>query len=336
MDSQSNTADDSRPPLSPSAQPLSPSAERILRHYLAHLQVERGLAANTLAAYRRDLTRYLRSLDSRGIDPSAVEPEQVGDWLQDLRTGADCGAPLSAASSARALAAVRGLHAFLDAERSSSTGDPTRLTPAPARPRRLPHPLTIDEVTALIDAAAAPGPGALSAERALRDRALVEVLYGLGARISEATGLDVDDLDREERSAVLRGKGDKHRVVPVGSYAIEAVDAYLTRARPVLAARGRGTPALFLGSRGTRLTRQSAWEVVRRAAETAQLGDTVTPHTLRHSYATHLLRGGADVRSVQELLGHASVTTTQLYTQVTVDSLRETHAAAHPRSRRGA
>lgn len=316
--------------------PLGRAAERVLAQYLAHLRVERGLAANTLAAYRRDLTRYLRALEARGIAPDAVEPEALSAWMQDLRTGADGGRPLSAASSARALAAVRGLHSFLDAERVSQTGDPTRLVPAPARPRRLPHPLTVEEVTALIDAAGAPGPGALSTERALRDRALVEVLYGLGARISEATGMDVDDLDREQRAAVLRGKGDKHRAVPVGSYALEAVDAYLTRGRPALAARGRGTPALFLGSRGGRLTRQSAWAVVRRAAQDADLVEKVSPHTLRHSYATHLLRGGADVRAVQELLGHASVTTTQLYTQVTIDSLREAHAAAHPRARRGA
>src|SRR5699024_9819743 len=162
-------------------------------------------------------------------------------------------------------------------------------------------------------AAARPGTGPLSTERALRDRALLELLYGIGARISEATGLDLDDIDRTQRAAVLRGKGDKHRVVPVGRYALEAVDAYLTR----------GRPALFLGSRGTRLTRQAAWQVVQRAATDAELSATISPHTLRHSYATHLLQGGADVRSVQELLGHASVTTTQLYTQVTVDSLRE-------------
>ncbi|MGO3210191.1 MAG: tyrosine-type recombinase/integrase, partial [Brachybacterium sp.] len=166
-------------------------------------------------------------------------------------------------------------------------------------------------------------------------RALLEVLYGLGARISEATGLDVDDIDPQERAAVLRGKGDKHRVLPVGRFALAALEAYLTRGRPTLAARGSGSPAVFLGSRGTRLTRQAAWQVVRRAAEEAELMDLaepISPHTLRHSYATHLLHGGADVRSVQELLGHASVTTTQLYTQVTVDTLRETHASAHPRA----
>lgn len=318
---------------------LRPGDERILEQYLSHLRIERGLAANTLTAYERDLRRYLAGLARQGVDPAAVDPGRLGAWLQALRTGADGGSPLSAASAARSLAAVRGLHSFLDAERVSTTGDPSRLVPAPSLPRRLPHPLSIDQVEALIEASGRPGTGRDATARALRDRALVEVLYGLGARISEAIGLDVDDVDAQQRSAVLRGKGDRHRVVPVGRFALEALSAYLIRGRPELAARGRGTPAVFLGSRGTRLTRQAAWQVVQRAAEAAELGhlpEPVSPHTLRHSYATHLLHGGADVRSVQELLGHASVTTTQLYTQVTVDSLREAHAGAHPRARRGA
>ena len=320
-------------------QALRPADERILEQYLSHLRIERGLSANTLAAYRRDLRRYLAELARRDIDATAVDPQQLGRWLQSMRTGADGGSVLSASSAARSLAAVRGLHSFLDAERVSSSGDPARLVPSPALPRRLPHPLAIAQVEALIEAAGRPSTGRDATARALRDRALLEVLYGLGARISEATGLDVDDIDAQERAAVLRGKGDKHRVVPVGRFALEALEAYLTRGRPVLAARGTGTPAIFLGSRGTRLTRQAAWQVVQRAADAAELSDLpepISPHTLRHSYATHLLHGGADVRAVQELLGHASVTTTQLYTQVTVDSLRETHAGAHPRARRGA
>ncbi|WP_304502100.1 site-specific tyrosine recombinase XerD [Brachybacterium sp. FME24] len=321
----------------PTGEPtLRPGDRRILEQYLSHLRIERGLAANTLAAYRRDLVRYLAHLAREEIDPAAVDPQRLAIWLQALRTGADGGTALSAASAARSLAAVRGVHAFLDAERVSTTGDPTRLVPTPSLPRRLPHPLAIDQVEALLEAAGRPGTGRDAAERALRDRALLELLYGIGARISEATGLDLDDVDRPQRSAILRGKGDKHRVVPVGRYALEAVDAYLTRGRPTLATRGSGTPAVFLGSRGTRLTRQAAWQVVQRAAADAELPEQISPHTLRHSYATHLLHGGADVRSVQELLGHASVTTTQLYTQVTVDSLRETHASAHPRARRGA
>lgn len=318
---------------------LRPGDRRLLEQYLSHLRIERGLSPHTLAAYERDLRRYLLELSRQDVDPAAVDPQQLGTWLQALRTGADGGSVLSAASAARSLAAVRGLHSFLDAERVSTTGDPSRLVPTPALPRRLPHPLSIDQVEALIEAAGRPGTGRDSTARALRDRALLEVLYGLGARISEATGLDVDDIGAQERAAVLRGKGDKHRVVPIGRFALEALDAYLTRGRPSLAARGRGTAAVFLGSRGTRLTRQAAWQVVQRAAAAAELTDLpepISPHTLRHSYATHLLHGGADVRSVQELLGHASVTTTQLYTQVTVDSLRETHAGAHPRARRGA
>ncbi len=307
---------------------------RILEQYLSHLRIERGLAANTVAAYRRDLTRYLAYLETQGIDPLAVQPAQLSNWLQAVRSGADCGAALSASSAARSLAAVRGLHGFLDSERASTSGDPTRLLPAPARPGRLPHPLPIDDVLRLLDAAGRPSTGQLATERALRDRALLELLYGIGARISEATGLDLDDVDREQRSVLLRGKGDKHRTVPVGRFALDALDAYLTRGRPALAARGRGTPAVFLGSRGTRLTRQAAWQVVQRAGRDAEISEQISPHTLRHSYATHLLHGGADVRAVQELLGHASVTTTQLYTQVTVDSLREIHATAHPRARR--
>lgn len=322
-------------PQPPDPRPLSPAAQRVLEQYLSHLRIERGLSANTLAAYRRDLERYLRHLDREGIAVTAVAPAVPAAWLGALRTGADGGRPLAASSASRALAAVRGLHAFLDAERSSDTGDPTRLVPAPARARRLPHPLPLDEVLALLEAAGRPGPGRDAEARALRDRALVELLYGLGSRISEAVGLDVDDVDRDARAALLRGKGDKQRVVPVGRFALEALDAYLTRARPVLARHGRGTPALLLGARGTRLTRQAAWQVVRRAAEDAGIRTAVGPHTLRHSYATHLLQGGADVRAVQELLGHASVTTTQLYTQVTVDSLREVHASAHPRAQGG-
>lgn len=323
-------------PESGAEQSLRPAERRILEQYLSHLRIERGLSANTLAAYRRDLTRYLADLARREVDPTAADPQQLGVWLQSVRTGADGGSALSAASAARSLAAVRGLHSFLDAERVSTTGDPSRLVPSPALPRRLPHPLSIDQVESLIDAAGRPGTGRDATERALRDRALLEVLYGLGARISEATGLDVDDIDPQERAAVLRGKGEKHRVLPVGRFALDALEAYLTRGRPALAARGSGSPAVFLGSRGTRLTRQAAWQVVRSAAAAAELTDLpepISPHTLRHSYATHLLHGGADVRSVQELLGHASVTTTQLYTQVTVDTLRETHAGAHPRAR---
>jgi len=222
---------------------------------------------------------------------------------------------------------VRGLHRFAARERLVDN-DVARAVRPPTPPRRLPKAITVDEVERLLEAAGFDG-----TPLALRDRALLELLYGTGARISEAVGLDLDDLARPDAAVTLRGKGGKQRVVPVGSYALRAIEDYLVRARPVLAASGRGTPRLFLNARGGPLSRQSAWTILRTAAERAGLASTVSPHTLRHSFATHLLDGGADVRVVQELLGHASVTTTQVYTLVTVDRLREVYATAHPRAR---
>ena len=221
---------------------------------------------------------------------------------------------------------MRGLHRFAHRE-GITADDPARAVRPPAPARRLPRALPLDRVERLLDAAGPPdtAPG-------LRDRALLELLYGTGARISEAVGLDVDDLERGTGLVRLDGKGGKQRMVPVGSYASRAVDAYLVRGRPALAAAGRGDGALFLNRRGGRLSRQSAWAVLRAAADRAGLAEQVSPHTLRHSFATHLLDGGADVRVVQELLGHASVTTTQVYTLVTVDRLREVYATAHPRA----
>ncbi|SDS94293.1 site-specific tyrosine recombinase XerD [Jiangella sp. DSM 45060] len=302
--------------------------ERAVRGYLDHLAVERGLAANTLASYRRDLRRYTEFLRDRGRDaPEKVEEEDVTAFLRSLREGSESRVALSATSAARTVVAVRGLHRFLHRE-GLSDGDPAGGVRPPTPPRRLPKAIPLAQVERLLEAASA-GEG----PRVLRDRALLEVLYGCGARISEAVGLDRDDLDAESGTVLLRGKGGKDRVVPLGSYAWEAVDAYLVRARPALVGTGRGTPALFLNARGGRLSRQSAWTVLRTAAARAGLSTTVTPHTLRHSFATHLLEGGADVRVVQELLGHASVTTTQVYTLVTVDQLREVYVAAHPRAR---
>jgi integrase/recombinase XerD len=298
--------------------------------------VERGLAAHTLEAYRRDLQRYAATLAVRGrTEIGAVATQDVADYLAGLREGDSEHPPLAASSAGRAVVAVRGLHAFAVAE-GLAAGDPARLVRPPAGPRRLPRAISIIEVERLLVAAG-------GSPAALRDRALLELLYGTGARISEAVGLDVDDLDLsgEARSAAvpaavrLSGKGGKQRIVPVGQYAREAVEAYLIRARPALArAAARGgsaSGALFLNARGGRLTRQGAWGALRAASERAGLAE-VSPHTLRHSFATHLLDGGADVRVVQELLGHASVTTTQVYTLVTVDKLREVYAAAHPRA----
>jgi integrase/recombinase XerD len=227
---------------------------------------------------------------------------------------------------------VRGLHRFA-ARDGLVVDDVARDITPPTLPMRLPRTLTTDEVEQLLAGCVGDGPVAL------RDRALLEVLYSTGARISEAVGLDVDDLDDEERVVRLHGKGGKDRIVPVGRPALAAVDAYRVRARPDLARRGRGSPALFVNARGARLSRQSAWHVLRGAADDAGLTTEVSPHTLRHCFATHLLAGGADVRVVQELLGHASVTTTQIYTHVTVDTLREVYATSHPRAvspRRGA
>ncbi len=299
--------------------------------YLAHLDVERGLSTNTLAAYRRDLSRYVDFLAARGIGtPAAVRERDVEDYVLAVRTGTDGRAALSASSAARGVVAIRGWHRFCVPE-GLATQDPAREVHPPARPKRLPKALSVDDVRRLLeDGVLGDGPVPL------RDRALLELLYSTGARISEAVGLDVDDIDMtpEEGAVRLFGKGSKERIVPVGSYAAQAVEAYVVRGRPALAAAGRGTPALFLNVRGTRLSRQSAWAVLRAAAERAGLAGAahVSPHTLRHSFATHLLQGGADIRVVQELLGHASVTTTQIYTMVTPDLLREVYIANHPRA----
>ncbi|MDQ3432134.1 MAG: site-specific tyrosine recombinase XerD, partial [Actinomycetota bacterium] len=298
-----------------------------VRRYLDHLTVERGLATNTLRSYRRDLHRYEAALAARGVgDVGDVHEADVAAFLVELRGGDEEHPPLSAGSAARAVVAVRGLHRFCLHE-GLTADDPSRDVRPPTPARRLPKAVSVEDVERLLAAAGQPeGP------RGLRDRALLELLYATGARISEAVGLDVDDLDLAAGGVRLAGKGGRERVVPVGSYARTALEAYLVRARPELAAKGRGEPAVFLNTRGGRLTRQSAWTVLRAAAERAGLSVAVSPHTLRHSFATHLLDGGADVRVVQELLGHASVTTTQVYTLVTVERLREVYAAAHPRA----
>ncbi|HET7387075.1 MAG TPA: site-specific tyrosine recombinase XerD [Nocardioidaceae bacterium] len=314
-----------------------------VRGYLDHLVVERGLADNTVKSYRRDLRRYVAHLADRGVDElTKVREADVSGFLVALREGDQAHPPLAAGSAARTVVAVRGFHKFALREGLSEV-DPAERVHPPSPAKRLPKALPLDQIERILDAAGAPGTAL-----ALRDRALLELLYGTGARISEAVGLDVDDVadlaelddqDPEESGpggVRLLGKGGKQRMVPVGRYAREAVRAYLVRARPVLAAAGRTSAvhALFLNARGGRLSRQSAWAVLVKAAERAGVDAEVSPHTLRHSFATHLLDGGADVRVVQELLGHASVTTTQVYTLVTVDRLREVYATAHPRALR--
>jgi integrase/recombinase XerD len=306
--------------------------ETQLQGYFDHLTIERGVAANTLSSYRRDLRRYSKHLSDRGIqDLAKVGEHDVSEFLVALRRGdPDSGSVgLSAVSAARALIAVRGLHRFAAAEGLAEL-DVARAVRPPTPGRRLPKSLTIDEVLALLEGAGgeSPSDGPLT----LRNRALLELLYSTGSRISEAVGLDVDDIDTQARSVLLRGKGGKQRLVPIGRPAVQALDAYLVRGRPELARRGRGTAAIFLNARGGQLSRQSAWQVLQDAAERAGITSGVSPHMLRHSFATHLLEGGADVRVVQELLGHASVTTTQIYTLVTVHALREVWAGAHPRA----
>ena len=326
----------------------------VVEGYLAHLAVERGVSAHTAAAYRRDLRRYAGYLTAIGADSlGEVSSAQVAQYVEVIATGADGGSALAAASVGRALAAVRGLHRFALLE-GFAPDDPAATVTPPRTVRRLPKAISIAQVEALLEAASVgEGPARL------RDRALLELLYSTGARISEAVSLAVDDLDLDVASPVVQvtGKGRRSRLVPVGSHAARALGAYLVQARPGLAAKGRGgpalaaldaylvrgrpalvkrsNPALFLNVRGGRLSRQSAWQVLSAAAERAGIDTATThvsPHTLRHSFATHLLEGGADVRVVQELLGHASVTTTQVYTLVTVQALREVYASAHPRA----
>jgi integrase/recombinase XerD len=297
---------------------------RAVDEYLRHVQIERGLSANTVSAYRRDLAGYVEWLAAEGVDePRDVGSAHVAGYTRALSTREE--RPLGPSSLARVLSSVRGFHRFLLEERDVD-GDVARDVRPPKLGRRLPKALTIDQVERLL--AATEGEDVA----ALRDRALLELLYATGARVSEVVGLNVDDVIDED-IVRLTGKGDKQRIVPLGRFARAAIDAYLVRGRPVLSAVGAATPALFLGMRGARLSRQSAWLVLQAAAERAGLTAHVSPHTLRHSFATHLLQGGADVRVVQELLGHSSVATTQIYTLVTADSLRDVYTSAHPRAR---
>ncbi|AXE38568.1 site-specific tyrosine recombinase XerD [Acidipropionibacterium virtanenii] len=293
--------------------------------YLDHLVAERGLAANTVAAYRRDLDHYARFLEGRGIDDlTGVTPIDISEFSRDL---GDRG--LAASSVSRAVVAVRNLHRFALAEGLVADDASAGISPG-TKGRRLPKALSIESVEALLESCDT------TTVEGLRDRALLELLYGTGARISEICALDVDDLTAviaDPRSGLrLVGKGDKERIVPLGAYAVEAVQAWLVRGRPGWAGRGTAGAALLLNSRGGRLSRQSAWAVLQRAGRRAGTGEHLSPHSLRHSYATHLLDGGADVRVVQELLGHASVTTTQIYTLVTAEHLREVYRSAHPRA----
>ena len=292
--------------------------------YLRHVAIERGLSANTVSAYRRDLVIYAGWLAGKELtDLRAISSLHVSEFVRFLGLREE--SPLTAASIARILSTVRGFHRFLLEEGVVET-DVAHESKPPKLGTRLPKAISIEQVTALLDATDG------DEVQALRDKALLELLYATGARVSEAVNLNVDDV-LEQDVVRLTGKGDKQRIVPVGSFARKAIDAYLVRARPLLSGRGKATPALFLGLRGQRVSRQNAWLIIRAAAERAGLEGHVSPHTLRHSFATHLLAGGADVRVVQELLGHSSVATTQIYTLVTVDTLRDMYTTAHPRAR---
>lgn len=312
----------------PKADPTPPRVmTRLAERYLDHLAVERGVAPNTVAAYRRDLRLYLADLARKGIDdPSAVGESDVGAFIESLRAGEYApGKHYSAATVARVLAAVRGFHRYLVREEVTKL-DPAWMIGSPRTPRALPKALEQDEVEALLAAVPEEGmPG-------IRDRALLETLYAAGLRISELTGLDVDDVDLDERTVRCLGKGSKERIVPIGRPATEALRAYLTNGRPTLV-RGRSEAALFVNARGRRLTRQGCWKLLKKYAERADLRRRISPHTLRHSFASHLIEHGADVRDVQELLGHASVSTTAVYTLLHRDKIREIYDQAHPRAR---
>jgi integrase/recombinase XerD len=297
--------------------------------YLDHLTVERGSSEHTVAAYRRDLARYERFLVSREVgDLADVDEGVIRSFLASISaaTHGDDDRPYRATSVARTLSSVRSFHRFLVRE-GVTDRDPAAGVAQPKLPRSLPHPLSVEQVRHLLDAPDSTTPAGL------RDRAILELLYGSGLRVSELTGLDVDDVDLEAGSVRVLGKGGKEREVPVGRYGREAIGSYLTAARPSFAT-GRGRGALFLNQRGGRLSRQSCDRMVRTAARAAGIDRDVSSHTLRHSFATHLLEGGADVRVVQELLGHASVATTQIYTLITREHLREVYYTSHPRARR--
>ncbi len=303
--------------------------DQALKQFLDHLTIERGLSKNSLVAYRRDLNKFSDFLEeSRHNFEALSEAEIVAFevWLKSKE--------LSISSINRNISALKSFYKYLAQEFAIS--NPVAAMGSSKIPRRLPKALTIKEIACLIDATKREGDPI-----SLRDHAIIELLYGTGARVSEIVGIDINDFSDSELEGnpitvlKLRGKGSKERIVPIGSFAKSALDEYLVRIRPSLLAKSKSTrveTALFLNQRGSRLSRQSAWQVISDAADATGLTGKVSPHVFRHSYATHLLDGGADIRVVQELLGHASVTTTQIYTLITIDKVREAYATAHPRA----
>ncbi|WEV76426.1 site-specific tyrosine recombinase XerD [Bifidobacterium sp. ESL0800] len=302
--------------------------DNLLGQFLAHIGVERGLAKSTVSAYEADVKKYLGWLSSRGVDDlNTVTAHDVEDYVAALDKSGE-----SARSKARRLASVHAFHKFALMQQVVDDDVSARVK-APKAAGHLPDVLSIDEVSRLLDAAAM---GGSSDPVVLRDKALLEFMYATGCRVSEATGADLNDIDFDERVVVLTGKGSKQRLVPLGEYALKALRRYIAEGRPELEAKAKGSKerrAIFLNKRGRRISRQSVWEVVKTAGERAHIDKPLHPHTLRHSFATHLIQGGADVRTVQELLGHASVTTTQIYTHVSPETLIETYLTAHPRAR---
>ena len=299
--------------------------DSLAQTFLNYCAIERGLSSNTIAAYRRDLTKFAEFLSGR--DLTLVDPKTISDFEVSLRL-----AKLAPASINRIDSTLKSFFRRVDIEHGLA--NPTLDIEMSKSPRRLPKALTVEQILLLIESAFHEGEPIT-----WRDKAMIEVLYGSGARVSELIGINLVDLNISETSegeittVKLRGKGGKERVVPLGSYATKAIDDYRTRIRPALSAQKSGAnSALFLNSRGARITRQSAWSIVLKAAQRAGISENVSPHVFRHSYATHLLDGGADIRVVQELLGHASVTTTQIYTLITIDKVREVYSTAHPRA----
>jgi integrase/recombinase XerD len=303
--------------------------ENALQSFFDHLTIERGLSSNSISAYRRDLAKFSDFLDEEKLDFEQLTEKEIVDFEVWLK-----GSGMAVTSINRNISALKSFYKYLAQE--FSTNNPVSAMASSKVPRRLPKALTIKEITSLIDSTKREGDPI-----SLRDHAIIELLYGTGARVSEIVGIDVNDFAQSDiegnpiTTLKLRGKGSKERIVPLGSFAKNALDEYLVRIRPNLLSKSKSArveTALFLNQRGSRLSRQSAWQMISDAADSTGLSGKVSPHVFRHSYATHLLDGGADIRVVQELLGHASVTTTQIYTLITIDKVREAYAAAHPRA----
>ena len=303
--------------------------DNALQSFLDHLTIERGLSSNSISAYRRDLAKFSEFLDKEKLDFERLSEAEIISfevWLKGLG--------MAVTSINRNISALKSFYKYLAQE--FSTNNPVSAVLSSKVPRRLPKALTIKEITSLIDSTKREGDPI-----SLRDHAIIELLYGTGARVSEIVGIDINDFAQSDvegnpiTTLKLRGKGSKERIVPLGSFAKNALDEYLVRIRPNLLSKSKSArveTALFLNQRGSRLSRQSAWQMISDAADSTGLSGKVSPHVFRHSYATHLLDGGADIRVVQELLGHASVTTTQIYTLITIDKVREAYATAHPRA----